>query len=524
MSNPHPPIPIPPKVPAQPGRSGHGRELRGEMLPRRSDFFEGRFGRLFRTLPPAKHDVAMLAKLADKMAADAEAEETPDTEQDAEENNNIPAGYTYLGQFIDHDLTFDPNSSLQKTNDLEALVDFRTPRFDLDCVYGRGPADQPYMYREDGTMFLLGRRLTGSTFDKNTRDLPRNNPDPLGTNRTNARALIGDPRNDENVIVSQLQGIFMRFHNHVAAEMIHRNPLVDFKDIQQSVRWHYQWVILHDFLPRIVDIEVLKSVLPGFIRHKPFTDCFKPNLQVFKWRKSAFIPIEFTTAAYRFGHSMIRPIYRLNSTLPKRFHIFSSDPLDSLVGFREFPDVWAIDWRLYFPIEKRPILGPDRVQPAYKIDTSIVNPLKTLPNPVVPPKPEVERNLAYRNLVRGFQMSLPSGQAIARQLCIKPLTEAQLVVGKATGDPADEQVPLVSIDPAFEDNAPLWYYILAEAQVHRDDTKLRGVGARIVAEVFVGLLAGDSHSFLAQNPSWSPPEGPAFDMPALIRQALLAKE
>jgi len=343
----------------------------------------------------------MLAKLADKMAADAEAEETPDTEQDAEENNHIPAGYTYLGQFIDHDLTFDPNSSLQKQNDLEALVDFRTPRFDLDCVYGRGPNDQPYMYRDDN-FFLFGRRLTGSTFDKNVRDLPRNNPDPLGSNRANARALIGDPRNDENVIVSQLQGIFMRFHNHVAAEMIRKNPRVEFKDIQQMVRWHYQWVILHDFLPRILDLEVLKQVLPGYKRHRPFDDCFKPNLEIFKWRKSAFIPIEFTAAAYRFGHSMIRPIYRLNSTLPGRFHIFSANPLDSLVGFREFPDVWAIDWRLYFPIEKRPILGPDRVQPAYKMDTSIVNPLKTLPNPVVAPKPEVERNLpeSVRSMVQ----------------------------------------------------------------------------------------------------------------------------
>jgi hypothetical protein len=519
MSNPQPPVPIPPKVPAQPGRSGHGRELRGEMLPRRSDFFEGRFGRLFRTLPPARHDVTMLAKLAEKMAADAEPTDTPDTEQDAEENNNIPAGYTYLGQFIDHDLTFDPNSSLEKQNDLEALVDFRTPRFDLDSVYGRGPADQPYLYRDDN-LFLFGRKLTGSTFDKNTRDLPRNNPDPLGTNRTNARALIGDPRNDENVIVSQLQGIFLRFHNHIATEMLRGSNIVTFADIQQSVRWHYQWVILHDFLPRILDIDVLKSVLPGYKQHKPFDECFKPNLQIFKWKKSAFIPIEFTAAAYRFGHSMIRPIYRLNSTLPKRFHVFSSDPLDSLVGFREFPDSWAIDWRLSFPNEKRPTRGPDRVQPSYKIDTSIVNPLKTLPNPIVPATPAVERNLAYRNLVRGFQMSLPSGQAVARQLCIKHLTDAQLVVGKATGDPADEQIPLVSIEKNFADNAPLWYYILAEAQVNKTDTKLRGVGARIVAEVFVGLMHGDNHSFLGQYPSWCPPEGPGFDMPALIRAAL----
>src|SRR5207245_214049 len=139
------------------GRHGeiHGLEAQG-----RSDQFEGRFGRMFRTLPPAQFDAGVLHDLASAMTAEFEATPTPETEADDEENTGISAGYTYLGQFIDHDLTFDPVSSLQRQNDPAALVDFRTPRFDLDCVYGRGPSDQAYLYRADGLKMLQGDPLT----------------------------------------------------------------------------------------------------------------------------------------------------------------------------------------------------------------------------------------------------------------------------------------------------------------------------------------------------------------------------
>src|SRR5438128_6728375 len=169
----------------------HGPRLRGIDFHPGSTSFEGRFGRMFRTLPPAEFDVDDLKKLARAMVAEREREPTPETKVDDEENQGISAGYTYLGQFIDHDLTFDPASSLQKENDPDALVDFRTPRFDLDCIYGRGPDDQPYLYQDDGVHLLLGRRLTGNPHDSRTRDLPRNTPQRGGR----ARALIGDPRN-----------------------------------------------------------------------------------------------------------------------------------------------------------------------------------------------------------------------------------------------------------------------------------------------------------------------------------------
>lgn len=140
------------------------------MLPRRSSLHEGRFGRMFRTLPAAIWDDTDLELLAQKMSAPDESSGTnaPDADkEDPEENFGILAGYTYFGQFVDHDLTFDPASSLQKLNDPEALVDFRTPRFDLDSVYGRGPDDQPYLYETDGVRLLRGRSLIqGSRVDE----------------------------------------------------------------------------------------------------------------------------------------------------------------------------------------------------------------------------------------------------------------------------------------------------------------------------------------------------------------------
>ena len=279
--------------------------------------FEGRFGRIFRTLPAARFTEDDLRQLALQMVAKDEGAPTPETDTDDEENTGISAGYTYLGQFIDHDITFDPASSLDKTNDPNALVDYRTPRFDLDSVYGRGPDDQPYLYQDDGLHFLLGKQLTGNPVDGGTHDLPRNG------SSGRRRALIGDPRNDENVIVSQLQGIFLRFHNALVDYLSGTDAT--FGDVQRLVRWHYQWVILHDFLPTIIGPEMLYSILPHLKSGKSITED-RPQLRFYNPRNDPFMPVEFSVAAYRFGHSMVRPIYRLNTTLADRFVIFSLDP------------------------------------------------------------------------------------------------------------------------------------------------------------------------------------------------------
>jgi hypothetical protein len=226
----------------------HGLPLRGEMSTKRSPLFQGRFGRMFRSLAPAKYGKndaesrANLMTLGTKMTADFD----PPRDSTDPEESGIPALYTYFGQFLDHDITFDPMSSLIKHTDPDALTDFRTPAFDLDNVYGRGKDDQPYMY-DNGPAFLLGAPNDGGS-DPNARDLPRNTPNPPN----DARALIGDPRNDENSIVSQLQGLFLRFHNRTIKDHPEIDASADFAQIQRIVRFHYHYVILNDFLPRII--------------------------------------------------------------------------------------------------------------------------------------------------------------------------------------------------------------------------------------------------------------------------------
>ncbi|HEV7375987.1 MAG TPA: heme peroxidase family protein [Pyrinomonadaceae bacterium] len=506
----------------------HGDRPRGADFFPKSSLFEGRFGRMFRTLPSAQFQEDDLKALATAMVAEEEVEENDNV--DPEENQGIDAGYTYWGQFIDHDLTFDPASSLQKQNDPDALVDFRTPRFDLDNVYGRGPDDQPYLYEDNGVRLLLGRKVTGNAQDPQTRDVPRNT-NPGGR----ARALIGDPRNDENVIVSQLQATILRFHNRMVKFLptmpgngaLLSDPKKLFEEAQRQVRFHYQWAVVNDFLPTVAGQGVVDSILPHLKRGTNIT-VDKPDLSLFRWEKEPYIPIEFSAAAYRFGHSMVRPSYRLNTTLPNRFAIFGPNELTSLTGFREFPSSWAVDWSLYFPIRPTaPTEGKARLQRSYKIDTSLVNPLGHLPSVIVANVP----SLAERNLIRGLRMGLPSGQDVARAMHLPVIPDEKLKVGKATAEDHDANPLLTSISPRFAGKAPLWYYILAEAQQAfdgNDSTPIRlgPVGGRIVTSVFAGLLVGDKFSFL-HDPGWRPIQaftvGGKFGMVELIKQAMVAE-
>ncbi len=506
----------------------HGENLRGGDSSPTSSLFEGRFGRMFRTLEPAEFSDDDLKALAGKMIADFDDSPPDKDPADDEENSGISAGYTYLGQFIDHDLTFDPASSLQTQNDPDALEDYRTPRFDLDSLYGRGPDDQPYLYEEDGLKLLLGEGLDSVPNNPKPRDLPRNNK---------GRALIGDPRNDENKIVSQLHAVMVRFHNRMVEFIKQRDKVTpEFAQVQRAVRWHYQWVVLNDFLPKIVGQQVVDKILPRIKKGTSVREQ-EPNLLYFEWQKQPFMPIEFSAAAYRFGHSMVRPIYRLNTKLNRKV-IFPGDGEDkdnthSLGGFRPIPKDFAIDWSLFFANVrkgKQPAKGKGRVQPSYKIDTSLVFPLGNLPGPMK----DGIKSLAERNLRRGSRMDLPSGQSVARFMNIKPIDDKLLKVGKATKDDSKDNPLLTKVSPNFADNAPLWYYVLAEAQqafkTNKTPIRLGPVGGRIVAEVFIGLLVGDKYSFLSQNPKWRPKEFTTdgtehgeFGMAELIKQAMLAR-
>lgn len=532
----------------------HGT-IRGLNSTLSSSIFEGKFGRMFRTLSPAVYGSkpgeseenlkTLAAEMFDKETGDQTSEDKPDDE----ENSAISAGYTYLGQFIDHDITFDPASSLQKQNDPDGLTDFRTPRFDLDSVYGKGPDDQPYLYdfseSENGSVkMLLGKALSDDN-EINSFDLPRNNPIKKSMPK---RALIGDPRNDENIIVSQLHGMMLRFHNRVVDYKKSKGLDASFKTVQRIVRWHYQWIVLHDFLPTIIQEEVLKGILPHISKgSNVHTD--KPVLNFFNWHNEPFMPVEFSGAAYRFGHSMVRPIYRLNNI--DRKVVSAEEPrlmlFPDLTGFNEFETNMAIDWKLFFDFNNGAKKNTkERVQPSYKIDTMLVNPLGNLPKAISDHIPQMP-NLAHLNLLRGFRLGLPSGQSVARAMGVAVIPDTELKIGKANAEGLETNRSIADYPDlaAFNNNAPLWFYVLAEAlkdytdaakkmsengatvnEINEIPVKLGKVGGTIVGEVFVGLLAGDKHSFLNQDPLWKPlpdfaNEKGEFGIAELLSQAML---
>ncbi|MFG2343271.1 peroxidase family protein [Streptomyces phaeochromogenes] len=453
----------------------HARVTRGLGYVPESSLSIGLFGRMFRRLDPYIPDDTRIDAIAQLMSEPS----------GAALDGKIPAGYTYVGQFIDHDITFDPTSSLQRWNDPDALVNFRTPRFDLDSVYGRGPADQPYLYQKsrgaEPHQFVIGKAKGEA---KAELDLPR---DPRGV------ALIGDPRNDENVFVSQLQLTFMLFHNKVcdwltadSAAEYERHRRADegvFDCAQRLVRWHYQWIVVHDFLKRIVDAATYKDVL----RNEPLIPQGDPveqvKLRFFAWQHRFFMPVEFAVAAFRFGHSMVRPTYTLNSKVGP-LPIFTPESasnryneLRHFGGFRRLPTNWQIDWKRFFDLG-----DTTHLQHARKIDRYLAPPLLHLP-------PDqaggAVANLARRNLTRGARLGLPSGQQVALAIGAEPLD--------------DEDLDLPGKGPA-----PLWYYVLREAELHDGGRTLGTVGSRIVTEVFLGMLSADPSSYLSTAPGWRP--------------------
>ena len=541
---------------AGPVSNVHGATVRGLTLARQSKFFGGQFGRMFRSLPPADFGASDTETEKNLLALGRAMVAMPDPIKDGpdEEESGIPAAYTYLGQFIDHDLTFDPASSLQQQDDPEGLVDFRTPRFDLDNIYGKGPDDAPYLYHSNN-QFILGRPLTGASSNPNARDLPRSQPTDPGQAedaRDARRAIIGDPRNDENVIVSQLQCLMLRFHNKLMSE--DTGPLrTKFQRIQAEVRFHYQWMVVNDFLPTIVCEDVLRDVIPHHYETDPKKQNVRstpPRLIYYKVHEEPVMPLEFSGAGYRFGHSMVRPGYRL-SELVSPLPIFGDDAGSALTGFHEFRSNWAMDWGRFMDMGPLDFgndnpddpINRNRLQLAYRIDTSLVDPLGSLPNPPFDPPLSLGgtplMSLAQRNLMRGWRLRLPSGQAVARAMGIEPLADDKILIGKFT-NPPDIKGNILNFDStvtadAFRDNCPLWTYILAETKevpltlkTKQGDKSINTrqlglVGGRIVAETFIGLLLADSTSYFSLNPIWKPSKANAnghFGLREFIKTAL----
>ncbi len=406
----------------------------------------GRFGRLvdLDPCPSGPNEIEALVKVLDK--------------KKGVKQSRIPAGFTYLGQFINHDITFDSTAFGAAKRDPSALVDFRTPRLDLDSVYGLGPDVQPYLYDQDSPGKLLL-----SLSQEPVLDLQRNDQE---------RAVIGDPRNDENAIVSQLHLLFVRFHNRLVDE------LGTFAEARRVVLRHYHWIVLHEYLPKI-----LGATFTGPRVHFTFTG-------------DPFIPVEFSGAAFRFGHSMVRRDYGLR---PLEEDV---DPvlLVDLDGSQALTSGHEIFWGRFFPG-----LADEPPQFSGRIDTELSEALFTLP--------KGEPVLARRTLRRGVKLGLPSGQDLAEALGAPQLDEADLHL---------ETVADRHTREALAAATPLWYWILCEAEKARGE-HLGELGRTIVGEVLLGLIETDPSSYLVEDPDWAPGvlggEKGAFPMASIVRFA-----
>jgi hypothetical protein len=488
----------------------HGHAALGTSTPQSTFYDTGRFGRLFPALPPFASDTPFVRDALTELGSGKGLMDAQDDLSDpvtlitdpakSQHNPNNPAmtaGMTFLGQFIDHDMTFDPTSSLARQQDPESIRNFRIPALDLDSVYGGGPACAPHLYDhtvDQGrtTMFTEEIPASGSVSigGKVRFDLPRN-----GQNV----ALTGDPRNDENLIVSQMHLALLRFHNRVLDDV--RNDLGAghtlgelFAEAQRIVRWHYQWIVIHEFLARTVGQATVDDILHNGLKH-------------YSWRNDPFIPVEFSVGAYRFGHSQVRPSYRANfGTSATDAHqqffglIFDptlpddNDPGDLRGGKRAARRF--IDWQTFFDF------GDGRAKPNKAIDTTLSSTLFQLMG-----QPQGEPvSLAARNLLRNLTMKVPSGQSVA----------------KAMGLPVLAPADLADLHPFhLQHRTPLWFYVLREAQVTAGGQHLGPVGGRIVAEVIIGLIQGDRTSYLRQDPDWQPTYGPngSFTMVDLLNTA-----
>ncbi len=374
------------------------------------------------------------------------------------DNPRIPAGFAIFGQFIAHDITAD-RSLLAHHARLRELRNFRTPRLDLESLYSAGPGGEPFLYdMNDPDKFLIGINDIGQP-----DDLPRNQQ---------GRALIGDPRDDVHLIISQLHLAFLKFHNRVVDDLRKQGGGLDksvptevFREAQRLVRWHYQWIVVHEFLPLSVGEALVEDILNNGPRF-------------YAYDEMPYIPVEFADAAYRFGHSQIRTMYTLNGGGAQ------GQVFPDCAGTCPVRHDRVIDWAYFFDLDAQ-----HPPQASKRIDTRLAHALINLPISVVgeTAMPE-EHSLAYRDLERGRALDLPAGEAVAEAMGVEPLSRNELGL---------------TVD-GWRGETPLWYYILKEAEVRYNGERLGEVGGRIVTEVLLGLMGGDPTSYLQAESDWQP--------------------
>jgi Animal haem peroxidase len=469
-------------------RSFHGAKMSLAWFPRpmlsspcadKFGYMSSAITRSLTKLPFNTTTQGLLGQLGDLMA---------DSGRESANDSDIPAGFTYVGQFVDHDITLDVSSSLEQATDANTVHNMRTPALDLDSLYGRGPALDPFLYVFPSTgpssaiKLQLGTNTNtgvggpaGSTNMKvqTDFDVPRIN-NPLNPAAASHTAIIGDPRNDENLIVVQFHQTMLKFHNQVIDLLVLNGFTGDiFIEAKRLVTHHYQSAVVHDFLKRICGNAIDNAInTVSAAINSPFR-----------------MPVEFAVAAYRFGHSMVRGRYWVsgaqpNATMAQVFQ-FCRNP--NLPVFSN----WVVDFNAFFTTGI-PVPVFNKARP---IDSVLTHELELLPG-----MSGLMAVLATRNLRRGLALGLPSGQGMANSFGITPMTSVQLTQGL----PANEVALLQSNNKLLLKRTPLWYYVLREAAVLGAGNKLGPVGAKIVADTFARMLKRDGGSYLNASGGFAP--------------------
>jgi hypothetical protein len=420
------------------------------LAPERVDapIYGGRYRLLFDDLPAFRADETALHALGRPggpcdVGSDYRDDERPDAEP--------AAVWPFFGQFVAHDITADRSPLGHRANRAQ-VRNFRTPKANLEGVYGAGPVGSPYLYsRSDPAKLLLGGGQAAC-------DVPRNDE---------GVALIGDPRNDVHLFMNQLQVAFIQLHNRLVDRLRedHTDTAAVFEEARRAATWHYQHVLLREFLPGLIGSELTTELLAAGPRY-------------FRVDGDPYIPFEFADAAYRYGHSQVRQTYQVNERLGP------CPVFPDLIGFAPVTPERAVQWALQIDVPGQPT-----AQRAKRIDGRLPASLMALPTEI---SGEVAgsdyASLAVRDLQRGQAVGLASGEAIAAHLGATTLTADQLGLAEF----------------GWLGETPLWLYILKEAEALHGGDRLGAVGGTIVGEVLVGIVDADPESFRAVDPAWTP--------------------
>jgi hypothetical protein len=448
--------------------------------------------RLFAPTDPPRHAeewsqiVRGLAELVDAMEDDGSRPDGPDFA--------IDAGYTYFGQFVDHDITKDATAlasaiSLETSDSIRLepgqIVNNQTPRLDLGHVYGNGPFDpiDKKLYETGGVKLRVGDSVPSTILPgakKRSFDVALDE---------NGQPLVADSRASENIILRQITAVFARLHN-VAVDQWRseiKKPAELFDRARQQTLWQFQWLIANDYLPTVLDQSVYERV---FVDQKP----------KLRW-KTFSIPIEFSVGAMRFGHSMVRDAYLISNGTA----IELGDLLRVGLKPGALDSKFEVDWGRMFsgagpggpattaqPIDARISKG------MYKIPMGTLKLFNPGHVPAMVARDatasEIELRLPLITLLRGVAMRLPSGQTVAEKFGVKKLSATEITDDidsrKTNRGAALKKAALV-------DSTPLWFYVLKESEVKQNGT-VGPTGSNIIAETLHAALRYDPTSYLNQ--------------------------